>query len=245
MKILTDPCKDGQQHSEASCSLPQKVATASKVSSITNQFERKPDEWAALMHRVAESQDRQAYAALFQNFAPKIKSYALMQRGVFGTPELAEELVQEVMLKVWLKAKSFNPDKASVNTWLFTIARNARTDIIRKVSRGDVTLDNDAMLDIEDEVQPVDSLELLRTQKNVQELISELPTDQANVIKQIYLEGKSHSEVATENGLPLGTVKSRVRLAMARMRTATAADTKPTDSTLEKQKPPKGKPHEA
>ena len=201
--------------------IPQQGSVSNNVSSITDQFERKPDQWAALMLRVAEDRDRQAFATLFKHFSPKIKSYALMQRSAFTTPEMAEELVQDVMLKVWLKAQSFNPEKASVNTWLFTIARNARTDIIRKLSRGDITLDNDVMWEIEDDVQPINTLEVLRAQKNVHQLIESLPDDQSHVIKQIYLEGKSHSEVANENGLPLGTVKSRVRLAMAKMRAAT------------------------
>lgn len=197
-----------------------KGSTSSKVSSITHQFSRKPDEWASVMHRVATARDRAAFAELFNHFAPKVKSYALLMRHVFTSPEMADELVQEVMLKVWRKADSFNPDKASVNTWLFTIARNARTDIIRKINRGDVILDNDVMWELEDDVEPVSSLELLRTQKNVVALLRALPDEQSSVIRQIYLEGKSQAEIAKDSGIPLGTIKSRVRLAMAKMRVA-------------------------
>lgn len=197
-----------------------KGSTSSKVSSITHQFARKPDEWAAVMHRVATTRDRAAFAELFKHFAPKVKSYALLMRHVFTSPEMADELVQEVMLKVWRKADSFNPEKASVNTWLFTIARNARTDIIRKINRGDIILDNDVMWELEDDVEPVSSLELLRTQKNVVALLQALPDEQSSVIRQIYLEGKSQAEIAKESGIPLGTIKSRVRLAMAKMRVA-------------------------
>ena len=75
------------------------------------------------MLRVANDRDRKAFAELFNHFGPKVKSYALMLRNVFTSPDMAEELVQDVMIKVWLKADSFNPEKASVNTWLFTIAR--------------------------------------------------------------------------------------------------------------------------
>ncbi len=197
----------------------QQAQETNNVSTIADKFKRKPDEWANHMLRVANDRDRKAFAELFNHFGPKVKSYALMLRNVFTSPDMAEELVQDVMIKVWLKADSFNPEKASVNTWLFTIARNARTDILRKVNRGDLTFDNDAAFNVEDEVEPIGSLEILRAQENVQMLLHSLPDEQAEVIKQIYLQGKSHSQLAEETGVPLGTVKSRVRLAMAKMRT--------------------------
>ena len=183
----------------------------------THSVERAPDDWAPILQRVSE-QDRAAYAELFNHFAPKIKNFALMLRSVFTSQEMADELVQEVMLKVWLKAHSFNPNKASVNTWIFTIARNARIDYIRKMKRGDVQLDNDVLWEIVDEREPVASLEELRIQKHMRGAIEDLPKEQADALREIYLEGKSHTEVAEQTGLPLGTVKSRVRLAMNKLR---------------------------
>lgn len=183
----------------------------------THPLERKQDDWAPILKKVAQK-DRAAYAKLFQHFSPKVKSFALMLRSSFTSQEMADELVQEVMLKVWLKADSFNPSKASVNTWIFTIARNARIDYLRKMKRGDVQLDNDAMWELTDDREPVTSLEELRVQKHMRSAIENLPREQAEALKQIYLEGKSHAEVAEQTSLPLGTVKSRVRLAMNKLR---------------------------
>lgn len=191
----------------------------SKVTSIsTHKLERKVDDWAPTLQKVARK-DRAAYAKLFAHFAPKVKNFALMLRSSFTSQEMADELVQEVMLKVWLKADSFNPAKASVNTWIFTIARNARIDYLRKMKRGDVQLDNDALWELVDDKEPVASLEELRIQKHMHGAIDELPAEQADALKQIYLQGKSHAEVAEQCNLPLGTVKSRVRLAMGKLKT--------------------------
>lgn len=191
---------------------------SSSVTPITtHKLEEIQDDWAPVLQKVA-NQDRAAYAKLFAHFAPRIKSFALMMRSNLTNQEMADELVQEVMLKVWLKAGSFNPAKASVNTWVFTIARNSRIDYIRKKMRGDVNVDNDAIWELEDEHEPVSSLEELRIQKHMHSAIDELPAEQADALKQIYLEGKSHAEVAEQCQLPLGTVKSRVRLAMVKLR---------------------------
>ena len=195
------------------------AAASSNVTQITTHpLERKPDDWAPLMLRVADARDRVAYAKIFDHFAPKVKSFALLLRSSFTSQEMADELVQEVMLKVWLKAASFNPSKASVSTWIFTIARNSRIDYIRKMKRGDVQLDNEVLWEIVDEREPVASLEELRVQKHMRAHIDDLPAEQADALKQIYLQGKSHAEVAEQSKLPLGTVKSRVRLAMNKLR---------------------------
>jgi len=200
---------------------PMKSSSRRESSSVTpittHKLEEIQDDWAPVLQKVA-NKDRGAYAKLFAHFAPRIKSFALMMRSNLTNQEMADELVQEVMLKVWLKASSFNPAKASVNTWIFTIARNARIDYIRKKMRGDVNVDNDAIWELEDEHEPVSSLEELRIQKHMHSAIDELPSEQADALKQIYLEGKSHAEVAEQSQLPLGTVKSRVRLAMVKLR---------------------------
>lgn len=179
---------------------------------------RTKDEWAPLMLRVAEHSDRRAFEQLFAHFAPRLKSFCMMLKSQYTSPQMADELVQDVMLKVWLKAKSFNPDKASVSTWMFTIARNCRTDYLRKLKRIDSPLTADDLWPMAEEEAPYTSLEQRRVEKTLRGAIEELPSEQADVLKQIYVDGKTHSEVATASGLPLGTVKSRVRLAMGKLR---------------------------
>ena len=206
-------------HPDQTSSKKPPLAASNNVTQITTHpLERKTDDWAPVMLLVARDRDRAAYAKIFDHFAPKVKNFALMLRSSFTSQEMADELVQEVMLKVWLKAESFNPGKASVNTWIFTIARNSRIDYIRKMKRGDVQLDNEVLWEIVDEREPVASLEELRVQKHMRAHIDDLPAEQADALKQIYLEGKSHAEVAEQSKLPLGTVKSRVRLAMNKLR---------------------------
>ena len=132
---------------------------------------------------------------------------------------MAEELVQDVMLKVWLKAHCFDVNKASASTWIFTIARNCRTDFIRKANRTDTELSADDFWPMAEEEGPYTSLHQRRIEKNIHSAVAQLPPEQADVLKRIYIEGKSHSEVSAATGLPLGTVKSRVRLAVGKLRT--------------------------
>lgn len=176
------------------------------------------DNWALLLKKIAENRDKKAFATLFTHFAPKIKSYCLMLRSAQISNEIVEEIVQEVMLKVWLKAKYFNPQKSNANTWIFTIARNSRIDCLRKIQRTLTPLTADDLWPIPEEEEPYTSLHNRRIEKTILTAVNQLPDEQANVLKQIYLEGKSHSEVAKANNLPLGTVKSRVRLAIEKLK---------------------------
>ena len=159
------------------------------------------------------------FGKLFDHFAPKIKSYGMMLRSQHTSPQMAEELVQDVMLKVWLKAHCFDVNKASASTWIFTIARNCRTDFIRKANRTDTELSADDLWPMAEEEGPYTSLHQRRIEKNIHSAVAQLPPEQADVLKRIYIEGKSHSEVSAATGLPLGTVKSRVRLAVGKLRT--------------------------
>jgi len=129
----------------------------------------------------------------------------------------ADELVQEVMLKVWQKAGGFNPEKAAASTWVYTIARNCRTDMFRRLQKFDTPLASD---DFELESEEQESFVVLHTRRGaerVRELMGDLPPDQAQILAKVYMEGKSHSEAAAELDLPLGTVKSRVRLAIQKL----------------------------
>jgi len=179
----------------------------------------KTDDWSPVLIKIAKDRDRVAFGKLFDHFAPKIKSYGLMLRSQHTSPQMAEELVQDVMLKVWLKAHCFDVNKASASTWIFTIARNCRTDFIRKANRTDTELSADDLWPMAEEEGPYTSLHQRRIEKNIHSAVAQLPPEQADVLKRIYIEGKSHSEVSAATGLPLGTVKSRVRLAVGKLRT--------------------------
>lgn len=177
------------------------------------------DEWGPLLKKIAVDQDRVAFAKLFDHFAPKIKAYGMMMKSQHTSAQMAEELTQDVMLKVWLKAHCFDPDKASASTWIFTIARNCRTDFIRKALRTDSPLTADDLWPMAEEIEPFTSLHQRRIKKSIHSALAQLPSEQADVLKRIYIEGKSHAEVAKATGIPLGTIKSRVRLAVAKLRT--------------------------
>ena len=130
----------------------------------------------------------------------------------------ADELVQEVMIKVWQKAGGFNPHKAAASTWIYTIARNCRTDMFRRLQKFDTPISaNDIWPDDEGE-EPSVAVQQRRDALRVKELLQELPQEQAQILAKVYMEGKSHNEVAEELELPLGTVKSRVRLAMQKLK---------------------------
>ncbi len=187
-------------------------------------------QWTECLQRIADNQDRVAFRALYEHFAPLIKSYAFKVPGLEQTDVFAEELVQETMLKVWMKAASFDARLASPGTWIFTIARNMRIDLLRKTARHVVNMvslqpaEDDNTLDMEDiwfEDEQSDVFNIVsqeRSGKVLQEALETLPEEQAEVLRKVYLEDKSHTEVAEELQLPLGTVKSRVRLALNKLK---------------------------
>ena len=176
---------------------------------------RRNDEWSESLVLIAENQDRAAFTRLFRHFAPLIKAFALS--GSTMSQMHADELVQEVMLKAWQKAAGYNPEKAAASTWIYTIARNCRTDMFRRLQKFDTPLaEEDFTPDTEHE-EPFALLQSRRGGEQVRELMATLPADQAQILAKVYMEGKSHSETAFELDLPLGTVKSRVRLALKKL----------------------------
>jgi RNA polymerase sigma-70 factor (ECF subfamily) len=168
----------------------------------------------AWIEAVARSQDRAAFADLFGHFAPRVKGY-LMRLGASGA--VAEDLAQEAMLALWRKAGLFDPAKASASTWVFTIARNLRIDAIRRERHPEV---DPAELAPEPDRTADDGMVRVEDDARVREAITTLPREQALVIEMSFFADKPHSAIAQELGLPLGTVKSRLRLAMARIRVA-------------------------
>ena len=137
--------------------------------------------------------------------------------GSYGDRSQAEEMTQEVMIKVWNKAASFNSSKASLNTWIFTIARNTRIDFIRRNSRAERKIDIEDIWHEADSPEPIVDLQQRRVETQVRNALSTLPDEQALVLEKAFMESKSHNEIAQELGLPLGTVKSRIRLALSKL----------------------------
>ncbi len=166
-----------------------------------------------LIVAVATRADRQAFATLFEFFAPRVKSY-LLRLG--AAPEIAEELAQEALLTVWRKSAQFDPTRAAASTWVFTIARNLRIDTIRKQRRPTPIQDPTSLTD--PQPHPDAALSLNQDAELLALAVTQLPADQAEVIRLAFYSDKPHSEIAAQLGLPLGTVKSRLRLAMLRLR---------------------------
>lgn len=174
--------------------------------------------YAQLLEKVAKSQDRSAFEAIFSHFGPLIKSFAISSNLHFQGDHLPDELVQDVMMTIWRKAALYDAKKAAPSTWIFTIARNQRINILRKLNKYRNDLDADDVWDLEADDDLFSDVRETRIQKQVQEHMSSLSVDQKQIISKVFLEDKSHQQVSDELGLPLGTVKSRVRLAMQKLK---------------------------
>ncbi len=175
-----------------------------------------PAELADWLAAVAQRQDRVAFAGLFQWFAPRIKRY--MER-LGADHAQAEDLAQETLVQVWRKAGQYDPARAGPSAWVFTVARNLRIDKLRRQRFFEVELTEAA--ETEDErggghQRTLDGLDGAR----VSALVAELPAEQIQVVQLAYFEGLSHAEVGKALEVPLGTVKSRLRLALTKLRGA-------------------------
>jgi RNA polymerase sigma factor (sigma-70 family) len=175
---------------------------------------RQPDAWAALVARIRDDRDEDAFAALFGHYAPRVKSF--LRRGG-ASDSLAEECAQEVMATVWQKAALFDPTRASVSTWIFTIARNRKIDALRRQRRPEP---EDLGWGPQEEPDQEDAYALQQETDRLGVALSRLPEKQRELIERAYFGDLSHSEIAAETGLPLGTIKSRIRLALERLRHA-------------------------
>jgi len=181
------------------------------------------EQFDALLRRLAEARDRAAFQTLFEHFAPRVKSYA-MRLGA-SAPE-AEDLAQEAMLVMWRKAALFDPRRASAATWIFTIARNLRIDRLRRerlprLDRGDPSLAPETEPDAGEGFEARQGEEALRL------ALRSLPAEQTEIIMLSFFSDKPHSRIAAELNIPLGTVKSRLRLAMVRLRASLGAGEEP------------------
>lgn len=168
----------------------------------------------SLINRVSQNRDRQAFAELFDHFAPRLKSFMMRKS---ASAELAEDLVQEAMIAVWTKAQSYEPTKGAVTTWVFTIARNLRIDRFRRDG-------NMPMTELGDYDEPSDAPEgeelLGRKQEDglVARALESIPQEQREILLLSFVEDLPQSEIAAKLAIPLGTVKSRMRLAYGHLR---------------------------
>lgn len=173
------------------------------------------DDHAALIAAVAQGRSRTAFTQLFAHFAPRIRTY--MQRAGLGAAQ-AEELAQEVMLAVWHKAAQYDPARATPAAWIFTIARNLKVDVLRR-SRLVVPEP-----DPSEEAPPVPQADALlagaRRARKVRDALGALPPDQHDLMRLAFFEDHSHTEIEALLGMPLGTVKSRLRRALEKLRAA-------------------------
>lgn len=169
-------------------------------------------DWAGLLMKVRDHQDKAAFAALFRHFAPRVKAF-LMKSGAGAS--LAEECAQDVMATLWQKAHLFDPARASVSTWVYTIARNRRIDALRRARRAEP---EDLDWGPEPEPDQAEALEAQQETERLGQALASLPLPQRTLIERAFYGDLSHSEIAAETGLPLGTIKSRIRLALDKLR---------------------------
>lgn len=181
---------------------------------LSRQQTTKNVEWVTEMVRVRDHRDRKAFAALFTHFAPRIKGF-LIKSGADAA--MAEECAQDVMTTLWHKAAQFDPTRASVATWIFTIARNRRIDMLRRQRRPEP---EDLTWGPAPEPEQADVIALAQETDQLKTAMETLPDVQRDLIEKAYFGDLSQAEIAKITGLPLGTIKSRIRLALDRLRHA-------------------------
>ena len=174
--------------------------------------------WTRQLIAVGARRDRAAYGRVFEFYAPRIKAF-LMRTGL--APAMAEDCMQDVMVTVWRKAHLYDPTRATATTWLFTIARNRKIDLIRRARRPEP---EQLPWGPEPAPAPADVMALQEDARRLRQAVAQLPPKQRDLVERAFYGNLSHSEIALETGLPLGTIKSRIRLAIDRLRHAIEAE---------------------
>jgi RNA polymerase sigma factor (sigma-70 family) len=181
---------------------------------LAGQATPSSEEFAALLSAVA-SGDRAAFALLFDFFAPRLVTF--LRQGGLPT-DASEDLAQEVMVLAWRKARSFDPTRGSVSAWLFTIARNLRTDRYRRDRNEPIVLDGEDHDALDTGLAPEDQLHRLQRERLVRVALMRLPSEQLRLLQLSFFAGQPHTDIARDLSLPLGTVKSRIRQALTNLR---------------------------
>lgn len=189
---------------------------------VSNVAPSQAEIFATCVERVSEQRDKTAFIELFDFFAPRLKSYLIRRE---CSPALAEEITQDVMLSLWRKAHLFDRTKSSVSTWLFRIARNRRIDLIRRDKSDRLDANDPTMFPTVVEIDQ-GSLDARECARRVRLAIDMLPKEQAVLVRLSFFDGKPHGQIASELDMPLGTVKSRLRLAFTRLRKTLEQDEK-------------------
>ncbi len=170
-----------------------------------------------LLSRIAKDRSDDAFRSLFEEYGPRVRNFMLRQG---ADADVAEDLAQETLITVWRKAGMYSADKGSATTWIYTIARNLRTDHLRRRRVWQELTDEQAEALPSNEMPADEAVSERQRQVRVQAVLKELPEEQVEVVTLAFIDGLSHGEIADRLGLPLGTVKSRIRLAYQKLRTA-------------------------
>lgn len=195
--------------------LAWRMQPGAKGDAVKDERGEKPDvDMSACLAAVGRSKDRAAFELLFRHFAPRVKGYL---RRLGADAAAAEELMQEAMVTVWRRADRFDPAKASASTWIFTVARNLRIDAWRRDRRPEFDPSDPAFVP-DDEPAPDASLDRWQDAERVNTAMQALSESEQAVLRLSFFEELSHSAIATQLAIPLGTVKSRLRLAFAKLR---------------------------
>jgi RNA polymerase sigma-70 factor (ECF subfamily) len=194
--------------------LPARLEASGIEGPLTAQGAAQQAEFVAWVAAVAERRDREAFARLFDHFAPRLNAYLLRLGADAGT---AEEIAQETMVTLWRKAGLFDPQRSTVATWLYRIARNRRIDLLRR-DRLDFLDTADPVLEAADDTDLFAQVDLQQREEAVRGALESLPEEQLVLVRLAFFESLSHSQIAERTGLPLGTVKSRIRLGFSRLR---------------------------
>lgn len=186
----------------------QERPTISADPAFSDLAAQSPGDWIVA---ISATRDRSGFVLLFRRFAPKVKSYFLR----YGlTEETADELAQETLLTIWRKAHLYDPARASASGWIYAIARNLRIDAQRRERRPRATMT------LDEPPTPEQECTALLDEERVRAAVGALPDDQSEVVRMAFFEECSHGDIAQRLGLPLGTVKSRIRRAALRLRSA-------------------------
>ncbi|MFT3931909.1 MAG: sigma-70 family RNA polymerase sigma factor [Spongiibacteraceae bacterium] len=187
------------------------------MSELSPTTQKDPQQLVSDLLAVAQQRSKPAFERLFDHFVPMLRAFSLAAQP--GASLFADEIAQEVMIKIWNKAHLYNPEVASVSTWVFTLARNARIDYFRKNGRFQSDIDPETIWSelVDEHADPFQSALQRRSEELISRELAALPAEQQQVLHKVYMEGKSHTEAAEELNLPLGTVKSRVRLALKKL----------------------------
>ncbi len=195
---------------------PVSILLASEVPLSANH------DWPKLVARIARARDKEAFAIVFDYFVPRLEAY-LRKLGLDASA--AEEVSQDTMITLWNKADLFDPAKSSLPTWLYRVARNRRIDVQRRDRLDFYDPNEGSFTQIADDRPASDTLiDSQQREDRTRVALKTLPEEQGQLVNLAFYQGLSHSEIAQETGLPLGTVKSRIRLAFTRLRRALEAD---------------------